>query len=260
MICPCPEPPPGLADAHTPADAIASEHVGEHGHCRHDSPQHGQACLGRRVSRDERLVTKGSDTRRKTTDRTDDGLGKSTQRGKVVPVTQRLRYATLLAVAVLIVTATMASGSIGDPLIIGGSNSSTNMQTEWEVTGGGLYLHADGGTVAPLHIVSADGAQAPGMSIYSQTVGVEISAPTAIQAGGAVKFSSAGLATIAAGKTSVTIVPGIDITANTKVLVTPQSGGGTVQRVGRNASADSFQIVLTKAATQTMTVAYFVIS
>ena len=47
-----------------------------------------------------------------------------------------------------------------------------------------------------------------------------------------------------------------DVTKNTKVLVTPQSGGGIVQRVGRNATADTFHIVLTKAATQNMTVAY----
>ena len=42
--------------------------------------------------------------------------------------------------------------------------------------------------------------------------------------------------------------------------LSPMSGGGTVLRVARNATADSFQIVLKAAATQHMTVAYFVIS
>jgi len=59
-----------------------------------------------------------------------------------------------------------------------------------------------------------------------------------------------------AERTSVTVGSVGDVTKNTKVLVTPQSGGGIVQRVGRNATADTFHIVLTKAATQNMTVAY----
>ena len=175
-------------------------------------------------------------------------------------MTQRLRYAALLAIGAILVTATMANGSAGDPLIIGGFNRSDFTETEWNVTGGSLYLHTDGGTSPALRIVSADGTEAPGLRIYSQTVGIDLSAATAIQADGAVEFSSAGLATVAAGKSSVVVSPGVDITSASKVLVTPQSGGGTVLRVARNATADSFQIVLKAAATQPMTVAYFVIS
>ena len=175
-------------------------------------------------------------------------------------MTQRLRYAAMLAIGVILVTATMANGSAGDPLIIGGFNDSDSTETEWNVTSGGLYLHTDGGTSPALRIVSADGTEAPGLELYSQTVGIDLRAPTAIQANGAVTFSSAGLATVAAGKSSVVVSPGVDITSASKVLVTPQSGGGTVLRVARNATADSFQIVLKAAATQQMTVAFFVIS
>ena len=175
-------------------------------------------------------------------------------------MTQRLRYAALLAIGVILGTATMATGSAGDPLIIGGLNRSDFTETEWNVTGGSLYLHTDGGTSPALRIVSADGTEAPGLRIYSQTVGIDLSAATAIQADGAVEFNSAGLATIASGKSSVVVSPGVDITSATKVLVTAQSAGGTVQRVARNAPANSFQVFLTRAATQQMTVAYFVIS
>lgn len=175
-------------------------------------------------------------------------------------MTQRLKYGALLAIGVILVTASMANGSAGDPLIIGGFNDSDSTETEWNVTSGGLYLHTDGGTRPALRIVSADGTEAPGLELYSQTVGIDLQAPTAIQAVGAVKFSSAGLATIASGKSSVVVSPGADITSATKVLVTPQSAGGTVQRVGRNLTADSFQIFLKGAATQQVTVAYFVIS
>jgi hypothetical protein len=72
---------------------------------------------------------------------------------------------------------------------------------------------------------------------------------------------AAGLAKIAAGSSSVVVKPvGVDVTSDTKILVTPQSRGGTVQRVSRNAAMDAFQIFLTQPATQTVIVAYFVIS
>jgi len=154
----------------------------------------------------------------------------------------------------------MATGSAGDPLIIGTYNNSESAVTAWEVTHGSLYLYTEGGTSPPLRIVASDSTEAPGLVLSADTVGVDLQAPTAIQADGAVEFSSAGLATIASGKSSVVISPGVDITSATKVLVTAQSGGGTVQRVARNVTADSFQIVLKAAATQQMTVAYFVIS
>ena len=86
---------------------------------------------------------------------------------------------------------------------------------------------------------------------------------TALQAVGPVRFSSAGLATIPAGSKSVTVAPGLDITAATKVLATLQTSPGpttTIQRVSRNATADTFTIWLTANASANTTVAWFVIS
>jgi hypothetical protein len=86
---------------------------------------------------------------------------------------------------------------------------------------------------------------------------------TALQTAGPVKFSSAGLATIPSGSRSVTVTPGMDITALSKVLATLQSNpGGTtaIQRVARNTTANTFTIWLTASATANTTVAWFVIS
>jgi len=85
-------------------------------------------------------------------------------------------------------------------------------------------------------------------------------AGTAFEAKGPVKFSSAGLAIIAAGASTVTVpAPGAAITPNTKILCTLQSPGGVLLNVIRNAN-NTFTINLTANATAPVTVAWFVIS
>jgi hypothetical protein len=91
-------------------------------------------------------------------------------------------------------------------------------------------------------------------------VGLEATGPTAIRADGAVTFSSAGLVAIPAGQSSKTVSLNLDINPQTKVLATVQSPTGDLDRVIRHDDADSFTIRLKAAATQTVTVAYFVIS
>jgi hypothetical protein len=86
---------------------------------------------------------------------------------------------------------------------------------------------------------------------------------TALRAEGPVRFSSAGLATIPSGSKSVTVTPGLDITGSSKVLAMPQTNPGgstTIQRISRNATANTFTIWLTATATANTTVAWFVIS
>jgi hypothetical protein len=116
---------------------------------------------------------------------------------------------------------------------------------------------------------SAPWPAAPAMTgVYGYGSGVGVharaaSGGTAFRAEGPVRFSSAGLATIAAGSRSVTVNPGLDITASSKVLGLPQtSPGGTtaIQRVFRNTTANTFTIWLTANATANTTVAWFVIS
>jgi len=61
----------------------------------------------------------------------------------------------------------------------------------------------------------------------------------------------------------VTVSPGIDLTAGSKVLATLQTSAGgttTVHRVVRDTANDMFTIYLTAPATQSCTVAWFVIS
>ena len=78
---------------------------------------------------------------------------------------------------------------------------------------------------------------------------------------GRVRFdNSVGLATIAAGTTSVTVTPGIDLTATSAVVATLQgaSGGALVYRVSIDATADRFTIHLTKNTTVAVKVAWHV--
>jgi hypothetical protein len=84
-------------------------------------------------------------------------------------------------------------------------------------------------------------------------------AGTAFEAKGPVKFSSAGLATIAAGTNSVTVSPGqyLTIDANSKILATLQSPGGALLNVIRNVVNNTFAINLTGNATADVIVAWF---
>jgi hypothetical protein len=85
---------------------------------------------------------------------------------------------------------------------------------------------------------------------------------TALQAQGPVRFSTATLATIPVGATSVTVTPGIDLTADSKVLCTVQSdpGNRSIHYVVVNPSTNSYTVFLSGKAASPVTVACFVIS
>jgi hypothetical protein len=84
----------------------------------------------------------------------------------------------------------------------------------------------------------------------------------ALQAVGRVRFdNSVGIATIAAGKNSVVVTPGIDLQATAAVVATLQGNpGGTVvvKSVAVNAAADTFTIYLTCNAAAAVQVAWHV--
>jgi hypothetical protein len=76
------------------------------------------------------------------------------------------------------------------------------------------------------------GASANGVAIYGTTdagTGLYGESPSgwALHASGRIKFSLSGVALIAAGSTSKTITPGVNITSGTFVLLTPQSNVGS---------------------------------
>ena len=79
---------------------------------------------------------------------------------------------------------------------------------------------------------------------------------------GRVRFdNSVGIATVAAGTSSVTVTPGIDLTATSAVVATLQANpAGTlaVKGVTVNATADTFTIYLTATATAAVKVAWHV--
>ena len=123
-------------------------------------------------------------------------------------------------------------------------------------TGVGVFGHADAATGG---IGVAGQATTPSAFAGSfQGSGGAI----ALQAAGPVQFTTAGIATIGSGNSSVTVTPGVAINATSKVLCMLMSDPGgttTIQRVNKN-SGTTFQIILTAAATGSCDVAYFVIS
>jgi hypothetical protein len=84
----------------------------------------------------------------------------------------------------------------------------------------------------------------------------------ALRTVGRVRFdNSVGIATIGAGKRSVSVTPGIDLTSSAAVVATLQGDPGgsiTVQRVAVDAAADTFRIYLTAAAKSSVKVAWHV--
>jgi hypothetical protein len=86
---------------------------------------------------------------------------------------------------------------------------------------------------------------------------------TAFEAVGPVKFSTSGLADVAASTDRVTVNPGVPITAQSKVLAMLQGNSGNkamVEHVELNPEADTFQVVLTKIPARPVQIAWFLIS
>jgi len=85
----------------------------------------------------------------------------------------------------------------------------------------------------------------------------------ALQTSGRVKLDkSAGKATIASGQSSVVVTPGIDLTSSSAVVATLNGNAGgstTVKRVAIDATANTFTIFLTVAATASVSVAWIVL-
>ncbi len=166
----------------------------------------------------------------------------------------------------------------GDPAIMGVTNPEYRIDpheivavegygSDW----GGYFLGVDGGVAATnigdggfgVSGTGTVGVQADGREVgvdATGPVGVHAAGDVALQAEGAVNFSSAGLVGIPAGQDSKTVTPGLDINPQSKVLATVQSPTGDLDRVIRHDGTDSFTIRLKAVATQTVTVAYFVIS
>ena len=84
----------------------------------------------------------------------------------------------------------------------------------------------------------------------------------ALAANGPVEFSTSGLATVDATKSSKLVDPGIPLGPSTRILCTLMGNAGgttTVERVAMDGAADTFTIHLTAAAVADVDVAWFVI-
>jgi hypothetical protein len=114
---------------------------------------------------------------------------------------------------------------------------------------------------------SADAAGVHGRSHHGTGVVAESTqfqfGELAFRAIGPVKFSTSGLADVAASTDRVTVNPGVPITAQSKVLAMLQGNSGnkaTVEHVELNPEAATFQVVLTKIPARPVQIAWFLIS
>lgn len=85
----------------------------------------------------------------------------------------------------------------------------------------------------------------------------------ALQTSGRIRFEkSAGVATIGAGKSTLTIKPGIPLTTSSAIVATLNGNAGTasVRRVSVDITADTFTVVLTASATSAARIAWFIVS
>jgi hypothetical protein len=113
---------------------------------------------------------------------------------------------------------------------------------------------------------SADAAGVHGRSHHGRGVVAEVSLVydgIAFEAVGPVKFSTSGLADVAASTDRVTVAPGVPVTSQSKVLAMLQGNSGNkamVEHVDLNAVASTFQVVLTKVPARPVQIAWFLIS
>jgi hypothetical protein len=86
---------------------------------------------------------------------------------------------------------------------------------------------------------------------------------TAFEAVGPVKFSTSGLADVAASTDRVTVNPGVPISPQSKVLAMLQGNSGNkamVEHVEVDPAADTFQVVLTRIPARPVQIAWFLMS
>jgi len=99
-----------------------------------------------------------------------------------------------------------------------------------------------------------------GTAVFAQTDGSRVG--TALRTNGRVRFdNSVGIATIAVATSSVTVTPGIDLSATLAVVAALQDSAGgttTIHRCVVNATTDTFTIYLTAKATAAVKVAWHV--
>jgi hypothetical protein len=137
--------------------------------------------------------------------------------------------------------------------VYGEATQDTAARGVWgkSTTGRGVYGEASSG-----HGVR--GYARTGAAVYGSTIGLK--SGLALHTVGRVRLdNSVGLATILSGHNSVTVTPGIDLTATSAVVATLQGSAGattTVHRVVVDASGDTFTIYLTANATTNVTVAW----
>lgn len=131
------------------------------------------------------------------------------------------------------------------------------VEGETSSSGGiGVFGHAEAPTGGAGVVGSASHAAAIGGSLQGTGGAV------ALQVAGPVQFTTSGIATVTTAGASVTVSPGVDINATSKILCTLMSDPGAerLTHVTKNPGADQFTIFLTGNPATNCDVAWFVIS
>jgi hypothetical protein len=141
---------------------------------------------------------------------------------------------------------------------------------------GGPAIFADAGgagVIATGHrVVGVRGESGGGIGVHGRSdhgTGVKAEAGhmgfegAAFEAVGPVKFSTSGLADVAASTNRVTVNPGVPVTSQSKVLAMLQGNSGSkamVEHVEVDPAGGTFQIFLTRPSMRPVQVAWFLIS
>ena len=127
----------------------------------------------------------------------------------------------------------------------------------------GVFGYSAKGTTSGRGVIGQSPAGHGVHGLTTTGVGVYATATDgyALRAVGRVRFDNcAGVSTIQAGKGSVRVTPGVNLTASSAVVATLQGSAGSattaVSRVFINATNDTFDIHLTANATQDVRVAW----
>ena len=147
--------------------------------------------------------------------------------------------------------------------VYGQASQDSTSRGVWGYSPAGLGVYGESSTGRAVQGVASSGigvraAASSGTGCYATSA-----TGYALRTDGRIRLDkSAGLATIASGTSSISVTPGIDLTATSAVIATlnGNAGGSTaVKRVAVNATTNVFTIYLTANATASVKVAWLVI-
>jgi hypothetical protein len=146
------------------------------------------------------------------------------------------------------------AGNVGGPAIVGSGKTQGVIGQTGAIGAGVLGSSGEG--------IGVHGLSSVGTGIKAEAAHFQLEG-TAFEAVGPVKFSTSGLADVAASTDRVTVNPGVPVTSQSKVLAMLQGNSGSramVEHVEVDPAGGTFQIFLTRPSIRAVQIAWFLIS